>query len=314
MTHLIVTTVLLALAWFTALNVATSLLSWSIGAVLYRTALGPRPSVLLALRLCPAGASLLIALVLFVPAHWITEARDVNESFGWVLYVMAAAGAALIMRSAARAIALGLADSRLRAREHGSALIPEVREADGVPGLALAGLLRTRILIARQAAASLTAAELDVAIAHELAHRRAVDNLKRWALHCAPDFFGSSAIAKRTEQAWHAAAESLADARAVHGDAQRALDLASALIKVARLTAPPASSLACTAAWSPFNDPALLERRVHQLTSEVPAATPYRPVRTAGTAVLLLLLTALLVPILSGALHQVTEAAVAYLP
>jgi hypothetical protein len=311
--HLIVTTVLLALAWFTALNVATSLLSWSIGAVLYRTALGPRPSVLLAVRLFPAGASLLIAVVLFVPAHWITEARDVNESFGWVLYSMAAAGAALIGRSAARAVALGLADSRLRARERGSALVPHVREADGVPGLALAGLLRTRILIARQAAASLTAAELDVAIAHELAHRRAVDNLKRWALHCAPDFFGSSAIAKRTEQAWHAAAESLADARAVHGDAQRALDLASALIKVARLTAPPAS-LACTPAWSPFNDPALLEWRVHQLTFDVPAATPYRPVRTAGAAALLLLVTALLVPILSGAIHQVTEAAVAYLP
>jgi beta-lactamase regulating signal transducer with metallopeptidase domain len=312
-TLMIVSTVLLALAWFTVLNLVTSLISWSVGAVLQRTPLQPRPAVLLGVRLFPAGASLLVTLVLFVPAHWITEARDVNESFGWVLYVMAAAGAALMVRAAARAVTLGRADRRLRARERGSALLPQVREAEGVPGLALAGLLRTRILIGRQAATSLTPAELEVAIAHEIAHRRAIDNLKRWALHCAPDFFGSSAIAQRTERAWHAAAESLADARAVRGDAQRALDLASALVKVARLTAAPAS-FGSTPVWSPFNDPVLLERRVHQLTSDVPVATPCHPVRTAGAAVLLLVVTALLVPALSGAIHWVTEAAVAFLP
>jgi len=310
---MVATTVLLALAWFTVLNLATSLISWGAALALQRRGVQPRAAVLLSVRLFPAGASLLVTLVLFVPAHWISETRGLNESFGWALYLMAAAGATLMVRGAARAVALGRADRRLRARERGSALVPQVREAEGVPGLALAGLLRTRILIGRRVAASLTAAELDVAIAHEIAHRRAVDNLKRWALHCAPDFFGSSAIAERTERAWHAAAESLADARAVHGDTQRALDLASALIKVARLTAAP-PSFGRTPVWSPFNDPVLLKRRVHQLTSDVPVAAPCHPVRTAGAVVLLLVLTALLVPVLSGAIHGMTEAAVAFLP
>jgi beta-lactamase regulating signal transducer with metallopeptidase domain len=313
MTHMVFTTVLLALAWFTVLNLATSLMAWLVGAVIHRRAPRLYPAVLLGVRLFPAGASLLVAIVLFIPAHWITEARDVSESFGYVLYFMAAAGTMLLARCAARAVALNRADRRLRERERASPLVPQVREAEGVPGLALAGLLRPRILMGRQVVTSLTAAELDVAIAHEVAHRRAIDNLKRWALHCAPDFFGSSAIAKSTERAWHAAAESVADARAVRGDAQRALDLASALIKVARLTAAP-PAFGCTPVWSPFNDPALLERRVHQLTSDVPVAAPSRPIRTAGAAALLLVLTALLVPVLSGAIHRVTEAAVAFLP
>jgi beta-lactamase regulating signal transducer with metallopeptidase domain len=313
MTHLVFTTVLLALAWFTVLNLATSAMAWFVGAVVQRRAARLRPGVLLAVRLFPAGASLLVTVVLFVPSHWISEARDVTESFGYVLYFMAAAGVLLIARAAARAVALNRADRRLRARERASALVPQVREAEGVPGLALAGVLRPRILMGGQVVTSLTAAELDVAIAHEVAHRRAIDNLKRWALHCAPDFFGSSAIAKSTERAWHAAAESLADARAVRGDARRALDLASALVKVARLTAAP-SAFGCAPVWSPFNDPALLERRVHQLTSDVPVAAPCRPIRTAGAAALLLVLTAALVPVVSGAIHRLTEAAVAFLP
>jgi hypothetical protein len=164
-----------------------------------------------------------------------------------------------------------------------------------------------------QVAASLTRAELDVAIAHEIAHRSAVDNLKRWAIYCAPDFFGVSGVARKTERAWHAAAESLADARAVRGDAQRGLDLASALVKVARLTTGKPSS-ALTPVWSPFNDPSLLERRVHQLTSNVPGAAPAKPAYAAGAALGLMALVVALVPVLAGAIHAITEAAVAFLP
>ncbi len=308
------TTALLAFAWFTAANLSISLAAWLAGALVQRTGIQGRPALLLGIRLLPASASLLIALALFVPAHWITEARDANETFGWVLYLLAGAGGALILRSARRAVLLARADRRLRTCERRSDAFPEVHEAEGVQGLALAGLLRTRILMGREVAASLTAAELDVAIAHETAHRRAVDNLKRWALHCAPDFFGACGTARKLERAWHAAAESIADDRAVGGDPRRALDLASALVKVARSTAE-ASSSVLTPVWSPFNDPALLERRVQRLLSDVPPAEPAaRAGAGAAVGLLLLVITAPFIPLVPGAIHTVTEAAIAFLP
>jgi hypothetical protein len=313
MKSLAISTVLLALVWFTIVNLTASLFSWGAALIaLRRRGSRHRAGVLLAVRLLPAGASFLIALVLFVPAHWLTEPRDARETFGWALWATAALGAALIVRGVLRAAALARADRRLRSRERGSDVLPDVREAEGVPGIALAGLVRTRIVMGDQVAASLTAAELDVALAHECAHRGAVDNLKRWAIYCAPDFFGATAIAKTTERAWHGAAESLADARAVRGDAQRAVDLASALVKVARLGAerPRLDS----AAWSTFNDPALLEHRVQLLTGGAPVAARSRPLRAAAAALALIAVAAMLVPVLSGTIHTLTEAAVAFLP
>jgi len=176
----------------------------------------------------------------------------------------------------------------------------------------LAGLLRTRILAGPQVVGTLTPPELDVAIAHEVAHHRAVDNLKRWALYCTPDFFGWSASARTIERRWHAAAESLADARAVDGDAQRAVDLASALIKVARLSLE--RPRLENALWSTFNDPALLKHRVQQLTRGIPVAAPCHPRRAASVGLLLVGAVALLVPVLSGTIHAITESVIAFLP
>jgi beta-lactamase regulating signal transducer with metallopeptidase domain len=309
---MLVGTLVLAFACFAIVNMAASLIAWAAAAVVQTRREGMRGGTLLAIRLFPAVASLAATVVLFVPSHWLTEARDANESFGATIYLLAALGAGLILRAIGRAAALARADRRLRAAEHPSALLPLARQADGVPGLALAGLFRTRILIGRHVAAALTAAELDVAIAHELAHRGAVDNMKRWAFYCAPDLFGFSGRARRLERDWHVAAESVADARAVNGSRQRAIDLASALVKVARLTIDPAVS--STPAWSTFNDPALLKRRVEQLMCVAPNAAPSRPGRAAIIAAAMLTAAIMMVPALAATIHVATEAAVAVLP
>lgn len=309
---LLLSTALLASACFTAVNVAASAMSWLVAGLLPASRTRVRTGTLVVIRLFPAAASLLITLVLFVPAHWITETRDAKESFGATIYLLGFAGVFLMARACRRAAALASADRRLRAGEQASAILPQVRQADGVPGLALAGLFRTRILIGRQVAAALTAAELEVAIAHELAHGAAVDNLKRWAFHCAPDLFGVSGRARRLEREWHAAAESVADARAVGGSPRRAVDLASALVKVARFTIDPQET--ARPAWSTFNDPLLLKRRVEDLVSAVPDAAPSRPGRAAAVAACIVTAVALLVPSAAGTIHALTEAAVSWLP
>ena len=174
-------------------------------------------------------------------------------------------------------------------------------------------MIRPRILIGPAVAQELSSAELEVAVAHELAHRQAFDNLARWAMLCAPDFFGISGAARRLERDWHAAAESLADARAVRGDSTRAVHLASALVKVTRLAAEgPASPP--VPAWSTLNDPPLLERRVRRLVAgAAPLAAPGRSrmipaLVTLGAAFLLA------VPALAVMVHRLTETLVNLLP
>ena len=85
----------------------------------------------------------------------------------------------------------------------------------------------------------------------------------KFLMFCAPDLFAMMPAARRLEAAWRAAAECQADSHATAGDERRALDLAGALVKVARTVqagAPPEPLL-----WSTFNDPPLLERRVRHL-------------------------------------------------
>jgi beta-lactamase regulating signal transducer with metallopeptidase domain len=312
MTAMVMTTILLALAWFATMNLVTSAMVWTAAAALRRSAAFGSAGVLVAARLFPAAASLLLTLVIFVPVHWVSETRGTNESFGWILFVAAGAGALLIVRGGARAMAVARADRRLRAGERASSAVCGVTESPDVSGLALAGLMRTRIVLAPRVAAALTRPEMDAAIAHELAHRRAFDNLKRCAFYCAPDFFGSTRVARDLERGWHAAAESLADARAAGESEQRAVDLASALIKVSRLTSVLAP--ARSPVWSTFNDPALLRERVHHLTSGTLAAPPCRPGRACWAAIAVVASLAMLVPLVSGAIHALTEAAVAFLP
>ncbi len=316
----LVSGVLLALAWLAALNAAVSLAAWTIGAAVLPSRHRLRPAVTLSLRLLPAAVSVLLVVVSFLPAHWRFEPRDSSESFGLVLSVLAAAGASMLVRGGARALRVVRAGRMLRAAGR---LLPidgvhpgaEVYEIPGLTGVSLAGVLRTRVLVGPEVTGELLAAELAVAVDHELAHRSAFYNLKRFAMFCAPDLFGFSQVARRLEEEWSAAAESLADARAVNGDSARAVHLASALVKVARLGAS-SSALRMSPSWSTLHHPPLLEMRVRRLVDGVvPAAEP------AGFTPIVLAIAALAVAgvMVAGAalgapVHQITEALVRLLP
>jgi hypothetical protein len=318
--------VFLALAWFAAVNAAVSLAAWTIGAAALASRHRGRPVLNLSLRLLPAAASLLLVVVMFLPAHWRFEPRDSSETFGIVLSVLAAAGASMLVRSAVRALSVVRAGRTLRA----VVLLPpiaaaphagEVYEVPGLAGVSLAGVLRTRILVGSAVTRQLSPAELAVAVDHELAHRFAFDNLKRFAMFCAPDLFGFSRVARRLEEEWRAAAESRADARAVNGDGTRALHLASALVKVARLGAG-SPVLRMSPSWSTLHHPPLLEMRVRRLVAAVaPAAEPagsgcalFGQRAALGIAALAVVGVTVVGAALGGSVHQITEALVRLLP
>ena len=313
--NLLLSSVLLGLAWFSALNLLTSALLWPFARLLARRE-PVGANTLLAVRLLPAVVSCSFVTAFFLPAHWRFEPRGSDESFGVLLGMLAAVGLAVLGRSAWRAAATAWVDHRLRslARQAAVPLQAGALEVPGFQGVSLAGILRPTILVGTETIAALTPAELDAAIAHEIAHRRSADNFKRFLMFCAPDVFGWSTAARNLEERWVAEAECQADARAVDGDDRRALILASALVKVARLTRRP-GALMPLPAWSAFHLAALLERRVRRLTAGAAAAQPGGGRLWGGVALTVAGLAAG-AWLLEGSyvLHLVTEAMVTRLP
>jgi hypothetical protein len=136
-----------------------------------------------------------------------------------------------------------------------------------LPGIALAGIMRPRILVGEPARRLLSGDELDVALAHELAHQQTGDNLTRVLMRCAPDFLAGTRTARRLETLWAGEAECLADATAVGNSPTRAALLASALVKIGRIAV---GGPQWSPEWSTLHHPVLLEVRVRRLVAGTP--------------------------------------------
>ncbi len=234
----------LSFAWFLVANlIASALVAAAAGRLLQNRS--ARPGWWLALRLAPAALSAAFVLVLFVPSYWKYEPREAVEDFNLALATIAAAAPALILislvrglrawRSAGRRVRQWMTHGRLLPRATAEWQTPVfIVDADH-PIIALSGIRRHRLLVTRGLVEALTAAELRAAIAHELGHRRAWDNLKRLAMRSAPDFLRFTQAARELERRWTSAAEHAADGFAGPDRADRCA-LASALVKVARLS------------------------------------------------------------------------------
>ncbi len=200
--RLVLSSVLLGLVWFVVVNAVATLAAWMLGRFVTRR---PGPvgasrllpdgaSRFLIVRLLPAAVSSFFVLAVFLPAHWRFEPVDSDESFGVVLATAAALGLWLVLGAALRALRAGLAGYRFATLVRRAAR----REAEafvlsGLPGVSLAGIWRPRILIGSEARAALTPSELDLAISHEIAHRRSKDNLKRFLMFSSPDLLSLDA-------------------------------------------------------------------------------------------------------------------------
>jgi hypothetical protein len=103
-------------------------------------------------------------------------------------------------------------------------------------------------------------------MAHEKAHLSAFDNLKRGALRLCRDFRSFMPIGKSLDHAWAEAAEFAADEDAAQRGSEVALDLASALVKVARLVPGDAKPTLLAGASLISTDHANIHMRVLRLT------------------------------------------------
>jgi len=201
---------------------------------------------LLTVRFAPLGIAIFVVAALCVPSYLWFE-PDVAEEVGpacllaavlcvgiWAISLSRSARAILKSRRWLRQCERTGCETRLAG---GPAVI-----VDG-NAVALAGLLRPRVIVASEVVRALSPEQLDAALRHERAHWGSRDNFKRLLLLIAPDAFpffhgGFAGI----ERAWKKYAEWAADDRAASGDVERSLALAGALVRVARLGAGPQPS------------------------------------------------------------------------
>lgn len=265
---------------------------------------GPSPPGTMAgrlwlLRLSPSLAALAVAWIGMSLSFVLWEPRLEAEAAGPVALATAGMGALLIASGACRAgqalWQTRCAHAALR-RATRAALpampVPAFLVETPFPVVALVGLVRSRLFVARAVVKACTADELRTVMQHELAHARSRDNLRRIALIASPDILGWTPAGRRMQAAWAQAAELAADETAARCPRDRR-HLASALVKVVRLASTPAGPLPASALYG--GEP--IAERVRRLVDAPPPTGDSRPSATgrlvaiaalAGGAVLLM--------------------------
>ena len=311
--------VVIGLASLGAANVVASLAAWILAphAARWRHGSARRRAAKLSwLRLLPSTAGWIAATLVLV-AFVAFEPRDRHEVVGRSLPILAALAGAILTTAAWRAIAILRATRRIVRTwmldaspvSCGSATTPAFAVSTAFPIVAVVGLFRPRLVIARSVLDACTPEELQAVLAHEQGHADRRDNLRRLLLSCAPDVLAWLPAASRLVNEWHEAIEDAADDDAERAGADGRLRLAEALLKVARLA--PTSVLEARLPASALYRGECLDRRVRRLLdarqeSETPRS-PW-PARVAVLAAIVVASAGLPV------IHELVEAAVRLLP
>jgi len=234
----------LGLAWFVIVNAAVT---FAVAAWASRTLRRSRrrsATTWFVVRMLPGVGALLFVAAVFAPSYWRYEPRDLVEGFDVTLTGFAIVAAALLVAASVRAVRAWFSASRrtqlwmqtARPLALAGAPMPAFEIDTEAPMLALIGVLRPRLMVTRGLLDALTDEEIAASVAHEVGHSRAWDNLKRLLMRATPDLLSFCSAARALERRWASAAEHRADRAAAHDSAAARCALASALVKVARLT------------------------------------------------------------------------------
>lgn len=307
----------LAFAWLLLSNLAATALVAFLASRLTKRAFAAAPNVWLALRLAPAALSLAFVAFVFLPSYWQYEPREFVEGFDVSLSVLAAVAVAVLAAAGARGVSAWRSAQRrtdrwMRAGQPIALVntsMPAFAIDTNAPMMALVGVLRPRLMITRPVLETLTEEELNAAVQHELGHWRAMDNLKRLAMRAAPDLLFGTGAARALERRWVAASEQVADRGAGSSEHVRCA-LASALVKVARIT-PPVTSI--SEPISALVDGGDITERVRRLLDDAPSGAASRSMRWLPVAIPAAALALAYSPLLR-IVHDATEILVNSLP
>jgi hypothetical protein len=250
-------------------------------------------------------------------SFFLFEPRSSEERVGAVLLVMSSLGLALAFAPVAR-VTIAVVRHRRLLREWLRDATPIELPGIDVPALAIntsfpvvavVGILRPRLVVARRVLDACPSDELGAILDHERGHITRHDNARRMLLLALPDPLSWTRIGRAIDLAWHDAAEEVADEAPGHGrgDAGR-IALAAALVRVARMV--PAGTMLADLPASALYRGEALDHRVRRLLDPIPPR-PRAPrhYQWAALAAFITLSILLLNPI-----HELLETAVTLLP
>ncbi|MGI8653857.1 MAG: M48 family metalloprotease [Pyrinomonadaceae bacterium] len=238
----------LALAALLVVNACASLIAVLVWRAVSRRAqtwrASTRARVLFALRTWPALCALVCVAALLFPAYFLYEPRASTEIVTTKLALLATLSMLGLALAARRGFGAWYATRKLSIDwlRHAELLclptidVPIYRIEHRFPVIAVVGAFRPRLFIATQISDALDADELRAALQHESGHLTARDNLKRALVRICSDALSIIPAGRTLDRAWAENAEAAADEYVVRtSGAKGALDLASALLKIARM-------------------------------------------------------------------------------
>jgi Zn-dependent protease with chaperone function len=204
---------------------------------------GTRARRFVLLRLLPSALAIVSVVGFVVPAFFWLEPRETAETVSAPMAALAGAGLLMLLAGPARGLLSLLATRRLVRRWSKGALridvpgigLPAYVVNETFPIVSLVGWFRPRLVVAGTVLRSCDRDELAAILAHEAGHNERRDPWVRLLVRASPDLLSMTPWAERWERRWVEAAEQDADERAARTGPTRAMDLASALVKVARL-------------------------------------------------------------------------------
>ena len=237
----------LVLALLLTINATATMLAAGFGRFclpwLRKSSARTRAEILFVMRIGPPVLAIIAVVVFMIPSYLAYEPHKTNESVSWKLGLLAALSAIGVSLAIWRGLRSWLATRSLLKDwlaastrvEVETISVPTFVLQHSFPIIAVVGAIRPRLFIASQVFESLSPEELGAALAHEYGHLAARDNFKRSVMRVSRAALLLIPSGRSLDRAWSEASESAADEYAAQQSSSVALNLASALVRIARM-------------------------------------------------------------------------------
>jgi Zn-dependent protease with chaperone function len=327
----------LVLALLLTINATATMVSAGAGRLgrrlLRKCSARTRAEILFVMRIGPPVIAIVAIAAFMIPSYLTYEPHTTEEVVSWKLGGLAMLSAIGVALAFSRGVRSWLATRSLLQKWLATSTpvqldwitIPTFVLQHNFPIIAVVGALRPRLFIATQVFESLTEEELAAAIAHEYGHLAAHDNFKRSVMRISRAALLLIPCGRSLDRAWSKASESAADEHAAQRSSLVALNLASALVRIAKMI-PKGQQQIMPASVSTFlagnDDTPRVRVRVRRLVEL--AATDPRQLASSAPLVRFLPWTALTVVVVASimiesrpqvlaAVHEVIEHVVHFL-
>ncbi|HSK62288.1 MAG TPA: M56 family metallopeptidase [Pyrinomonadaceae bacterium] len=237
----------LVLALLLTINATATMVAAGLGRVfkplLRKCSARTRAEILFVMRIGPPVIAIVAIAAFMIPSFLLYEPQVTDEYVSWKLGTLAGLSAVGVALAIWRGFRSWLA-TRTLLKQWLAAATPITFDTINVPTfvlrhsfpiIAVVGALRPRLFIADQVLESLSEEELAAAITHEYGHLAAHDNFKRSVMRISRAALLLIPCGRSLDRAWSEASESAADEHAAQRSSLVALNLASALVRIAKM-------------------------------------------------------------------------------